>query len=206
MGSLTGENFKQDRAQCINIGPRLNRAGCTRCLFRRHVARCAHDPPLDRLTQVNLISDGDRGAGRPGLRLPQHFGQAPVEHHQFPKFTDRHVLRLEIAVDDAPVMGVGDRLAGGNEQREQTPQLQCVDAPCAPVLVIALDQLSELLAADILHRVVRLAVGPVPSLVNRNDVGVFQLGIHLRFLNEAVACFAVFIPHVLERLQDHFPL
>ena len=103
---------------------------------------------------------------------------------------------LMIAVDDAPVMGVGDRLAGGNEQREQASQLQRLDVPLPPVLVVALDEIPKLLAADVLHRVVRLTVRPVTRLVDGDDIGVFQLGIDLRFLDEAVACFAAFTaPH-----------
>ena len=47
--------------------------------------------------------------GRPGLYLEQ--GDSPVHHIDLAEVADHDVLRLDIAVDHAPAVGEGHRIA-----------------------------------------------------------------------------------------------
>ena len=61
-------------------------------------------------------------AGRPpaGRRL----GQAPVDDQGLAVGAEHDVGRLEVAVQDAPAVGIGDRVADVDEPAQQLAQLQ----------------------------------------------------------------------------------
>ena len=62
------------------------------------------------------------GVGRPGrarVASPEDLGQAPVHHLDLAEGPDHDVLRLEVAVDDAAGVGVGDGLADLLEHGEE---------------------------------------------------------------------------------------
>jgi len=48
-------------------------------------------------------------------------GEPPVDHAHLAEDADHQVLRLEVAVGDALVMGVADGVGGGGEGGEQAP-------------------------------------------------------------------------------------
>ena len=50
---------------------------------------------------------------------PDTLGEAPVEHHDLAEIPQDYVLALEVAVNDAPRMCVGDRVANANERGQK---------------------------------------------------------------------------------------
>ncbi len=53
----------------------------------------------------------------------QDLGQAPVHHLDLAERADHHVRRLQVAVDHAPGVGVGDRLGDRLEDRQEAGQV-----------------------------------------------------------------------------------
>src|SRR5205085_587549 len=50
-------------------------------------------------------------------------GEAPIDDERFAEPTEHDVLRLEVSVENAAVVGVGQRLAGGDEAAEEVAEL-----------------------------------------------------------------------------------
>ena len=53
----------------------------------------------------------------------QDLGQAPVHHLDLAERADHHVRRLQVAVDHAPGVGIGHRLADLLEDRQEPRQV-----------------------------------------------------------------------------------
>src|SRR5947209_1622606 len=77
-----------------------------------------------------------------GLGLAHHLGDAPVEQDRLAVGAEHHVLGLQVAVQDAVAVRVGDRLAEREEDLEQAEVLDVVGAPPGP-RVMVLDDLLE---------------------------------------------------------------
>ena len=52
----------------------------------------------------------------------QRLGQAPIDNERLAVLAEHHIGRLEIAVEHAPAVGVGNRLADIHEMGQQPPQ------------------------------------------------------------------------------------
>ena len=56
---------------------------------------------------------------RPGSAAAHRLGQAPVDHQGLAVLADDDVARLDVAVQDAPAVGVVDRVADVDEPPQQ---------------------------------------------------------------------------------------
>ncbi len=102
------------------------------------------------------------------LGLADLLGQPPVDHERLAEGAEEDVVGLEVPVQHALVVGVGDGLAHGGDRREQRH---------------ALGQRGRLLDGGVqrgavhqLHRVVGQPLGIDPLAVDRHDGGVLQAG------------------------------
>src|SRR5262245_65801741 len=74
--------------------------------------------------------------------LAHHLGDAPVQEDGLAVGAEHHVLGLQVAVQDAVAVRVGDRLA---EREEDLEQLELLNVACAAVGpgVVVLDDLLQ---------------------------------------------------------------
>ena len=100
VGGLAGQQGVQDCAQAIDVGGRREAPLHARRLLRRHVGRSPHDGA--RLRQVAVALDAP--------------GQAEVGHVRLAVLVDQDVGRLQVAMEDAALMGVVHRLGDGRDQ------------------------------------------------------------------------------------------
>ncbi len=91
---LARQQFVAQNAQRVDIGPMVD-LGIGRRLFRRHVGRRADRDSLRRQRVVT--------------RSSHRFRHAEV-HHQRVAPRQHHVPRLDVAVDHAVAVGVGQRV------------------------------------------------------------------------------------------------
>ena len=136
---------------------------------------------------MSIVGENDRC----GLfvRAADLFGQAPVEHDRFAVVAQDDVLRLQVAVNDAARVRVGQRLAHIHEDIQQPRQRQLVFVAGSQLLVLPTERLRERFALDQLHRVERPAAAI--HFVDRHDVGMLQLPSDLRLFDQP--------PHRLRR-------
>ena len=90
-------------------------------------------------------------------------GQAEVGDVRLALLVDQDVGRLEVAVQDAPLVGVVHRLGRLGHQPRRGPR----------VVAVAVEPAGQAAAGDQLHAEVALAV-VLADLVDRHDVGVVQ--------------------------------
>jgi hypothetical protein len=153
---LAAQELVHDGAEREQVGPLVDQGVLPRRLLRRHVLR--------RTEQRRVLGlDGGRAA---------HLGDAEVEHLDLldvdPADLGRaqeHVVRLEVAVDDAGAVGGGQGagdLPGDGEHLGHRQR-------AAP------DPLRQGFALEVLQHHVGRAVGQGVEVVDRDDVGVAQL-------------------------------
>ena len=70
---------------------------------------------------------GRKVASRPRSAAPHSgraddLGEAPVDHQRLAERAQEDVAGLQIAVDHAPAVGIGDGVADGDEPAQQPPQ------------------------------------------------------------------------------------
>src|SRR5690606_11048993 len=95
------------------------------------------------------------------------------------------VVRLQVAVEHPPRMGVVDRLADRHERAEQAAQFERARPRTGmPGLVETADRLPQALPAHQAHGVVGPAVALLAEAVDRYDAGVFEVARHLRLEHE----------------------
>jgi hypothetical protein len=171
-GQVTGEHLVHDDAQGIDVRGGADHGAGAAGLFRAHVRRRAHDQTGGRLV---LAAHG---------RIEQ-FGHAEVEDlddRARGAFDDEDVVRLEIAVDDAGVVG-------GVEGRGDLPHQfdGVVDADGAAGFHVT----GELDAFEELHDQVEPAVGELAEVEHLDDVRIVDLVDGLGFGHEAVGHLGV---------------
>jgi hypothetical protein len=98
----------------------------------------------------------------------------------FAKLANHDVRRLQIAVDHAATVGVGDRLANLLEHLQITRQVLTRIGPRR-------QQLGESSALNQFHREIRPALVEAPHLVDRDDAGMLQTPADLCLLDEATS-------------------
>lgn len=110
-------------------------------MLRRHKAACSSD---QRVIRAGLAR------------------YTPIHHQHFAEVAEHHVLRLEIAVDDAVGMSEGDRFADAQENAQQLGRrsLQFIETP----------------PAHELHGVPEAPIRQQPDVVQRHDPGMFEPG------------------------------
>jgi hypothetical protein len=134
-------------------------------LLRGHVGGGAEDSSGG--SEVLVVWGAQRApAGHRLVAGRQVLGQAPVDHDRLAKIAHDYVSGLEIAVDDVEPVRVGDGIGDSDDVMEEANAL--VDG-CTRG-----DQVTERAARYKLHGIVGCAVGPAPSLVNRNDAWMLE--------------------------------
>ncbi len=105
-------------------------------------------------------------------------GDTPVEQHRLAEGAQHHVLGLDVAVDDAALVRIGDGLAELHEVGEQ------LQARAAPVL---LERVGQRAAAHQAHGAVEVAGGgALAQLVDRDHARVLELASDARLAQEAL--------------------
>jgi hypothetical protein len=127
---------------------------------------------------------------------PQHLGEAPVHDLHLAERADHDVRGLEVAVQHALAVRIGDRLAHRLEYREHAPAVLIRRAAL-------LQERRQRLPLDQLHREVRPLVGHQAELVHGHDAGVLQLAADLRLLDEALHDLGALGQLAVEHLHRH---
>ncbi len=136
VGRPTRQTFVENGPQGVNVGGGANLAAPSGGLFRSHVAGCAHDHLGDGLAL-----------------LIEFLGQTEVCHPRRTILGEQHVGRLQVAVDDAllvgHVHGPGDLLdqVGRLPRRQQLDLQLARQAPAGAVLQAEVRQ--ALILADL---------------------------------------------------------
>ncbi len=153
-------------------------------LLGAHVGRSAQHLALDCLAAIGVGRQRD-GRSECLLRAFNELRQPPVEDDHFAVVAQDHVLWLEIAVDHAAAVGVGDGVADPEEGPQERPEFERVELALGAATVELLDRLREGAALDEPHRVERLAALAGPhELMDRDDVGVLELAGDLGLFQE----------------------
>ena len=111
-------------------------------------------------------------------RRAQDLGQAPVHHLHFAEAADHHVVGLEVAMDHAPGVRIGHRLADRLEDREEA-------GPVVHAVAARLEQGGEGVALHQLHGEEGPPVVEAAQLVDGHDPRVLQLPADLGLLDES---------------------
>ncbi|MDB4962626.1 MAG: hypothetical protein JWP01_2625 [Myxococcales bacterium] len=101
-----------------------------------------------------------------GILLADHLREAPVDHDGLAELADEDVRRLEVTMDHAALVRVGDSV----DRRQHRGQQRQALAQSAR----ARDQLVERTAADPAHDIERTAVGRRAGVIERDDRRVLE--------------------------------
>ena len=113
-------------------------------------------------------------------------GQAPIHHIDLTEAPDHDVLGLEVAVNDAAVMGERNGLHGLEQRADQA-----ADGPLSLTLAEVADHRAQILTLHQRHGEVQAPVLVESEVVDRDDCRVIQLTGDLRLLEEARELTAV---------------
>jgi hypothetical protein len=178
---LARQNFEQDRAQTVDVGPLVHVLDTPCRLFRRHVAWRAHFLACLRGICAAVFRDDDRGGV---FVVTAHLAsQSPVQHNGFTVFAQHDVVGLQVAVNNAPGVCVGDRIADIQKNTEQAAFSQRVFVPGLLRLVVLTDGLRERFAPHQFHRVERPAL--MADLIHRHNPRMLELPGNLSFLDQS---------------------
>ena len=108
---------------------------------------------------------------------------APVADVDLAEVADQHVGGLQVAMDDAALVGVGHAFRGALHEREHAREGPLALAGRRVQLLD--DVLQRALAGDQLHREVELALGRQADLVDGRDARVIELSRDLGLLQQA---------------------
>ena len=177
VGQCAGEHFVQHHAGGVQVAAGVDVAA-TR-LLRRDIVDAAQ----------GLLGHGALGVGDAGDAEVGHLHAAVPEDHD--------VLGLDVPVDDAPAVGVAQRLEDLTHEVQRLPPIQAA-AALAHILLQgdAFDELHD----DVFH-----AVGLV-DVEDVDDVGMVELGHRLGFVVEPVADLLVLCQLRLQDLDGHHPV
>lgn len=142
------------------------------------VAKFAFDP-IDHL----LGALGDLGGGELG-RVTDLFGDTPIHDLDFAVLADHDIFGFDIAMDVAVFVGEMDRVQDLDKD---------LDASLERVALVKsriacpqfFDHTRERLALHELHREIVVVVVVDPDIMDRNDVGMFELSDSLDFFEKA---------------------
>ncbi|EAU63718.1 hypothetical protein STIAU_3224 [Stigmatella aurantiaca DW4/3-1] len=167
VGLRARQQVVEDGAQGVHIGALVHGVGGG--LLRGHVGRGANDgaQPGEAPVLGSRLARLRESLG-PGALSAQVLGQPPVDDHRLPEVSHQHVGRLEVPVDDALGVGVGDGLGHREHVRQQRQ-------PLLQRLLLGED-VRQRAARDELHREEGLAAGPTPRFVDGDDGGVLEAG------------------------------
>ncbi len=140
-----GQELVKHRAQAVDVGERRDFAPLSGCLLRWHVGRRPHDGPSAGELAVALEPPGQAEVGDVGLSFA----------------IQQDVSGLEVAVDDAALVGVVDCSSEcGNQPRR---------------LLRGAPEASQRAPLDQLHAEIGVPL-ELADLVNRHDPGMVEMG------------------------------
>lgn len=183
-----GEHVKERRAEQVHVGVHPEARSAAAEHLGRHVARRSGEAPHVR---------DEREASRPVVE--ERDGDAPVDEVDLAEAADHHVVRLDVAVDDAAAVREADRVAHRHEHRE-VPLEHVLRAVALAHPCLVGDELGPALAFDALEHDARRAGLVEHQVVHRNDVGMLDRSEHPRFLEERLLREPR--AHVLAQLLD----
>ena len=175
----------QRRPEAVDVAPRADLLQPPGRLLRRHVGRRADGLAGLRLDGAAAAAEVQRRLAGLDLRLAGHLRQAPVHDQRLPVLAEHHVAGLQVAVQHAAAVGVGDRLADVHEAAQQLAEGDRVEAPAAGVEGVR--GVLEGVAPDEPHGVIRPAALVAAEAVDRHDAGVLQAAGDLGLQEEAAA-------------------
>ena len=158
---LAQQQVVERRAERVDIRALVR--GRAAQLLRRHEAGRAVDHAgagLDRVGVVGPRRD-QRDRADLGLGLAHHLREAPVDHDGLAELADEDVRRLDVAVDDAALVRVRDRVRRRDDVGDQAEPLG--ERGGLP------DDGLERLPLDLAHHVERRMAGPGAGVVDRHD-------------------------------------
>lgn len=180
-GRAAGQQLVKHRPEGVDVGARVDPVQLAPGLFGRHVHGRAQDfargglPTVEIGRQVHGL-DGALEAVGVDVLLVHHLGESPVDDHRFAEIADHHVVGLDVAVNDAAVVGIGDGVAQA-----------LVVGEVGETLVQAArfaQELAQGLPAHQLHRVVQMTVAPASQFIDRHDGWVLELPRDARLLEK----------------------
>ena len=199
---LEGEKFVQDHGKAVNIGALVKFFIFAEGLFGGHIGGCSDEgakaggeDALFFLGDIGLEEvlglEGSVGFfdGGGGIDL---FGDTPIHHHDLAKLADDDIGGLEVAVDQALLVG---------EENSAEDFLKDLDAVGEGVAFVggriavleALDDIFEGLTFDVLHDEEVAAFCVDADVVDGGDIGVFKLPVDLDLFEEAQEGCLVFV-------------
>ena len=113
-------------AQAVDVAGRAELVEVAAGLLGAHVAGVPIAEPARVLSTA--LPEGGRSVGSasvgPELGSADDLGQAPVDDQRLAVLAEHDVARLQVAVQHAAAVGVGDRVADVEEPPQQPPQGQ----------------------------------------------------------------------------------
>ena len=167
----------EDRAEAVDVRGRAQLVELPRRLLGAHVRRRTDETPRQRRRRPGPRGRGEgdaAGLGPARVALAGGPGQAPVDDQGLAEPPQHHVVRLQVAVQHAAAVGVGDDLADGDEPAQQPAELDRRRVGPGMPLVIGLDDLDEAVVAQEPHGVKRAAIVGDAQAVDWDDPGVLE--------------------------------
>ena len=183
VGPPKRHELEEDEAERVLVAGRPEGVDVAAGLLGRHVGR----GPQDRTTHCGRRLRGDALFTRLRILGADEVSDPPIRDEDLVEVADHDVVGLEVAVDDAVVVGVGHGVADVQEQLESRLEgmvrvwllAAVVEATCV------IDEVCKVAPGDQLHRVGELAA-PIEA-VHRDDSRVVELSGDLRF-GEELGC------------------
>jgi hypothetical protein len=178
-GRLAREDLGQDRSEGEDVGAAVQ-VLALRLLGRDVAERAEHgalarEPGVDALRVPRPGLLGEETPARSGVALEDP-RDPPVHDEDLAERSEHDVRGLEVAVDDAAAVSVGDGLAHLDERSEKL-----VDG--RPLRLVPEDR-AERAPGDVAHQDERLAARRPPGVEDGRDPGVFEAGRHDRLAEE----------------------
>ncbi len=132
-----------------------------------HVAR-----HVDALAAGLLRAHVERSAVDRRLVRAEAAGAAPVQHQHLAEIADQDVVRLDVLMDDALVVSVGDRIADVDEGADDGVEAR--DAGISARRRRCRDAFAQRASVDLAHAEVRTAAAGDIDVQNREHVGMLE--------------------------------
>ena len=121
---LAREQVVERRAERVDIAALVDRRAA-QLLGRHEAGRAEHDAGAGLDVVVVVIDERPSGSPRVGVLvgLADHLREAPVDHDGLAELADEDVRRLDVAMDDAALVRVRDRVRRGDDVRNEREPL-----------------------------------------------------------------------------------
>ncbi len=116
------EQVMQHRAKRVDVAPGVH--SLTARLLRGHVRRGSKGLPHDReIVCHHILEAFFRIVVRVLALFAENFGKPPINHDDFSKVSYQNVVGLEIAMDNAATVGIGQSFSDRGELGQQRDAL-----------------------------------------------------------------------------------